>query len=158
MSEVFAFTLNNCSSVGYILGICFTIQRYQYDEYIVKLRRGIVKYVYEVIPLRFVNVRHKIPRNNIKINRYELNTFYVDIACLQISMRKLKLCITQSKLNTYTSRISCCQNNLALTEIRNYIFDSLLRHQLTKDITFVFIRTCGNEVYKVEKLKDDTCT
>ena len=46
--------------------------------------------------------------------------------------------------------------NPALTEVQRYVFDSLLKHQLTRDNTFVLIRTCGNEVYKVEKSKEDT--
>ena len=37
-----------------------------------------------------------------------------------------------------------------------YVFDSLLKHQLTRDNTFALIRSCGNDVYKVEKSKEDT--
>ena len=44
----------------------------------------------------------------------------------------------------------------ALTEVHRYVFDSLLKHQLTRDNTFALIRSCGNEVYKVEKSKEDT--
>ena len=32
-----------------------------------------------------------------------------------------------------------------------YVFDSLLKHHLTRDNTFALIRSCGNDVYKVEK-------
>ena len=46
--------------------------------------------------------------------------------------------------------------NPALTEVQRYVFDSLLKHQLTRDNTFALIRSCGNEVYKVEKSKEDT--
>ena len=38
-------------------------------------------------------------------------------------------------------------------EVQKYVFDSLLKHQLTRDDTFALIRWCGNEVYKVEKSK-----
>ena len=41
----------------------------------------------------------------------------------------------------------------ALTEVQRYVFDSLLKHQLTRDNTFALIRSCGNEVYKVEKVE-----
>ena len=44
----------------------------------------------------------------------------------------------------------------ALTEVQRYVFESLLKHQLTRDNTFALIRSCGNEVYKVEKSKEDT--
>ena len=43
--------------------------------------------------------------------------------------------------------------NPALTEVQRYVFDSLLKDQLTGDNTFALIRSCGNEVYKVEKSK-----
>ena len=46
--------------------------------------------------------------------------------------------------------------NPALSEAQMYDFDSLLKHQLTRDNTFTLIRSCGNEVYKVEKSKEDT--
>ena len=39
------------------------------------------------------------------------------------------------------------------TEVR---FESLLKHQLTRDNTFAAIRSCGNEVYQVEMSKEDT--
>ena len=44
----------------------------------------------------------------------------------------------------------------ALSEVQRYVFDSLLKHQLTRDNTFALIRSCGNEEYKVEKSKEDT--
>ena len=45
-----------------------------------------------------------------------------------------------------------------LSEVQKYVnvFDSLLKHQLTRDNTFALIRSCGNEVYKMEKSKKDT--
>ena len=46
--------------------------------------------------------------------------------------------------------------NPALTEVQRYVFDSLLKHQVTRDNTFALIRSYGNEVYKVEKSKEDT--
>ena len=33
--------------------------------------------------------------------------------------------------------------------------DSMLKQQLTRDNTFALIRSCGNEVYKVNKSKED---
>ena len=44
----------------------------------------------------------------------------------------------------------------ALSEVQRYVFDSLLKHQLTNDNTFALIRACGKEVYKVEMSKEDT--
>ena len=41
----------------------------------------------------------------------------------------------------------------ALSEVQRYIFYSLLKHQLTRDNTFALIRSCGNEVYRVENRK-----
>ena len=37
-----------------------------------------------------------------------------------------------------------------------YVFDSLLKHHLTRYKTFAFIRSCGKDVYKVEKSKEGT--
>ena len=39
----------------------------------------------------------------------------------------------------------------ALSEVQRYVFDTLLKHQLTRDNTFALIRSFGNEVYKVKK-------
>ena len=44
----------------------------------------------------------------------------------------------------------------ALFEVERHVFDSLLKHQLTRDTTFALIRSCGNKVNEVEKLKEDT--
>ena len=41
-------------------------------------------------------------------------------------------------------------------EVQRYVFDSLLKHQLTRENTFALIRLCGNEMYKVEKSKEET--
>ena len=48
------------------------------------------------------------------------------------------------------------EKNPALSEVQRYVFDSLLKHHLTRDNTFSLIRTCGKDVYKVEKSKEDT--
>ena len=45
----------------------------------------------------------------------------------------------------------------ALSEVQRFVLYSLLRQQLTRDNAFVLIRSCGNEMYKVEKSKEDTC-
>ena len=42
--------------------------------------------------------------------------------------------------------------NPALTEVQRYVFATLL----TRDNAFALIRSCGNEVYKVEKSKENT--
>ena len=44
----------------------------------------------------------------------------------------------------------------ALSEVQRYVFASLLKHQLTRDNKFALIRSCGNEVYKMEKSNEDT--
>ena len=44
----------------------------------------------------------------------------------------------------------------ALTEVQRYVFDSLLKHKLTRDNSFALITSNGNEVHKVEKLREDT--
>ena len=36
------------------------------------------------------------------------------------------------------------------------LLDSLLKHHLTRGNTFSLIRSCGNDVYNVEKSKEDT--
>ena len=44
----------------------------------------------------------------------------------------------------------------ALSEVQRYVIDSLLKHQLIRGNTFALNRSGGNEVYKVEKSKEDT--
>ena len=44
----------------------------------------------------------------------------------------------------------------SLFEEWSYVFDFLLKHQWRRDNTFALIRSCGYEVYKVKKLKEDT--
>ena len=39
---------------------------------------------------------------------------------------------------------------------RGTFFYSMLKHKLQRDNTFALIRSCDNEVYKVEKQKEDT--
>ena len=80
-----------------------------------------------------------------------------DKPCLQIAhicfpWGKLKLHITQHKSNIYTSHITVAKKP-ALSEVQRYVFDSLLKHQLSRDNTFALIRSCGNEMYEVEKSK-----
>ena len=41
----------------------------------------------------------------------------------------------------------------ALSVVQTYVFYSLLKHQLTIDNSFALIRSCRNEVYKVESRK-----
>ena len=44
----------------------------------------------------------------------------------------------------------------ALSEVQTYVFDSMFKHQLTRESTFDLIRSYGNEVHKVEKSTEDT--
>ena len=66
------------------------------------------------------------------------------------------MCIEREKDNFKSREVNCLKEcALALTEVQSYVFDSLLKHQLTRDNSFALIRSCGNEVYKVEKMKLD---
>ena len=72
------------------------------------------------------------------------------------SMRKVKASHNSLQdQHLYESYILLLQHP-ALTEVQRHVFDSLLKHQLTRDNTFALIRSCGIEVYKVEKSKEDT--
>ena len=44
----------------------------------------------------------------------------------------------------------------ALADEQRWVFDSLSKHHLTRDNTFALMRSCGKDVYKVEKSKEDT--
>ena len=44
----------------------------------------------------------------------------------------------------------------ALSKVKRYVFDSLLKHHLARDNTFSLIRPCGKDVYNVEKSKEYT--
>ena len=54
------------------------------------------------------------------------------------------------KSNIYTSHTSLAKKP-AMCELQRYSFDSVLKQQLTRDNTLSLIRSCDNEVYKVEK-------
>ena len=70
------------------------------------------------------------------------------------SMRKVKASHNTSL--TFIRVILLVAKKPALSEVQRYVFDSLLKHQLTRDTTFALIRSCGNEVYKVEKSEEGT--
>ena len=48
------------------------------------------------------------------------------------------------------------EKNPALSEVQMYVFDSLLKHHLTRADTFSLIRPRGKDAYSVEKSKEDT--
>ena len=67
------------------------------------------------------------------------------------SIRKVKVSHNSAQDQHLYESYFLFLKNPALTEVQRYVFDSLLKHQLTIDNSFAFIRSCGNEVYKVEK-------
>ena len=72
------------------------------------------------------------------------------------SMRKVKASHNSAQDQHLYESYFLLLKKPALAEVQRYVFDSLLKHQLTRDNTFALIRSCGNEVYKVEKSKEDT--
>ena len=48
------------------------------------------------------------------------------------------------------------EKNPALSEVQRYVFDSPVETPYNKRQHFFLIRSCGNDVYKVEKSKEDT--
>ena len=66
-------------------------------------------------------------------------------------MRKVKTLYNSAQVQYLFESYFLLQKNPALSELQSYVFDSPLKHQLTRDNTFALIRSCGNEVYKVEK-------
>ena len=72
------------------------------------------------------------------------------------SIRKVKASHNSAQDKHLCESYFLLLKNPALTEVQRYVFDSLLKHQLTRDNTFALIRSCGNEVYKVEKSKEET--
>ena len=71
-------------------------------------------------------------------------------------MRKVKASHNSAQNQLLYESYFWLLKNPALNEVQRCGFDSLLKHQLTRDNTFALIRSCGNEVYKVEKSKKDT--
>ena len=43
------------------------------------------------------------------------------------------------------------EKNPALSDVRRYVFDSLLEHFITRDNTFAQMILCGKDVYTIEK-------
>ena len=71
-------------------------------------------------------------------------------------MRKVKASHNSAQDQHLNESYFLLLKNPALIEVQRYVFDSLLKHQLTRDSTFALIRSCGNEVYELEKSKEDT--
>ena len=72
------------------------------------------------------------------------------------SMRTLKASHNSVQVQHVYESYFLLGNNPTLSEVQRYVFDSLLKHHLTKDTTFALMRSCGKDVYKVEKSKEDT--
>ena len=73
-----------------------------------------------------------------------------------LSMRKVKASHNSAQDQHLYESYFLLLKNPAFTEVQRSVFDSPLKHQLTSDNTFALIRSCDNEVYKVEKSKEDT--
>ena len=71
------------------------------------------------------------------------------------SIRKIKTSHILSASPTFVRVIFLVAKSPFCLKYRG-VFDSLLKQQLTRYNTFPLIRSCGNEVYKVEKSKEDT--
>ena len=71
-------------------------------------------------------------------------------------MRKVKASHSSAQDQHLYESYFLLLKNPDLTEVQRYVFDSLLKHQLTRDNNFALMRSCGNEGYKVEKSKEDT--
>ena len=77
-------------------------------------------------------------------------TYYI------FSMRKVKASNNSVQVQHVYELHFLLEKNPALSEIQRYVFDSLLKHHITRDNTFALFRSCGKDVYKVEKSKEDT--
>ena len=73
-------------------------------------------------------------------------------------MRKVKASHNSAQVQHLYESYFLLLKKPALSEVQRYVFDSLLKQQVhvTRDNTFALIRSCGNEVYNVEKSKEDT--
>ena len=72
------------------------------------------------------------------------------------SMRKVKASHNSAQVQYLYESYFLLLKKPASSEVQRYVFDFLLKHQLTSDNTFALIRSCGNEKYKVEKSTEDT--
>ena len=61
------------------------------------------------------------------------------------SMRKVKASHNSALVQHLYESHFLLLKKPALSEVQRYSFESLLNHQLTRDNTFAWIRTCGNE-------------
>ena len=74
------------------------------------------------------------------------------------STRKVKASYNSVQVQHVYESYFLYRKNPVLSEvhIQGYVFDSLLKHNLARDNTFALKRSCGKDVYKVEKSKEDT--
>ena len=85
----------------------------------------------------------------------------VDRPCLQIahnvfSIMKVNALQNSAQVQHLFESYFLLEKNPNLSEVLSYVFDCLFKHHLTRDNSLVLIRSCGKEVYKVEKSKEDT--
>ena len=71
-------------------------------------------------------------------------------------MRKVKAALNAVQFQHLYESYFLLEKNPALSEVQRYVSDSLLKHHLTRDNTFSSIRSCGKDVFNVEKSKEDT--
>ena len=72
------------------------------------------------------------------------------------SMRKVKASLKSVQVPNLYESYFLLEKNPALSEVQRYVFDSLLKHHLTRDNTLSLIKSCGKDVYNAEKTKEDT--
>ena len=66
-------------------------------------------------------------------------------------MRKVKASHNSMQVQHVYESYFLLEKNPALSDVQRYVFDSLLKHFLTRDNTFAQMILCGMNVYKVEK-------
>ena len=73
-------------------------------------------------------------------------------------MRKVKAALNAVHVHHLYESYFLLEKNPALSEVKRYVFDSLLKHHLTRDNvnTFSSIRACDKGVFNVEKSKEYT--
>ena len=70
-------------------------------------------------------------------------------------MRKVKASHNLVQVQHVYESYFLLEKNPALSVVQRLVFDSLLKHHLTRDNIFALIRSCGKDVYRVEKSKED---
>ena len=151
------YLLHSTNILLHIYRHMFSTFRVIMGEYIVKISRGVVEVVYGVNRLDLCTFDIKSLswqyRNKSVIIGAQLVPVGIPTICWYTMPTSCKYIFSMRKVKALHTLMPVKQvdESYFLIWSTEAVFDSLLKHNLTRDNTVTLIRSCGKNVYKVEK-------